>query len=104
MCSCVCVCARACGTFISTHTRTHTHTHTHTHTRKPGILALNSDVVQSADTINVGQKLRIPSEKDARRLALLGTESPACNYAINPSFEEAADSYGLALACILLLT
>ena len=77
--------------------------HTHTHMRNPGILALNNDMVQSADTINVGQKLRIPSEKDARRLALLGTESPACNYAINPSFEEAADSYGLALACILLL-
>eukprot|EP00802_Teleaulax_amphioxeia_P017816 Tamp_17983.p1 GENE.Tamp_17983~~Tamp_17983.p1 ORF type:complete len:452 (-),score=43.28 Tamp_17983:2-1255(-) len=70
------------------------------HVPMPGILALNTDSVQSADTINVGQRLRIPSEKDARRLAGLGPEPPACNFAINPSFEEAADGYGLALAAV----
>jgi len=87
------------------------------HVPMPGILAINNDSIQSADTINVGQKLRIPSEQDARRLAGLPPAPPhshtfsdptsttapdthTCNYALNPSFEEAADDFGLALASV----
>jgi LysM repeat protein len=89
------------------------------HVPMQGILAINNHSIQSADTINVGQMLRIPTEKDARRLAGLPPTSPpsppshnpsaaafptsggtTCNYALNPSFEEAADAFGLPLAAV----